>query len=194
MVLFRWREDRMIIFELQRGTPFELAKRNDIRVVPVQSLTALRRYWSDWLNRFLPLRQKVKWVLKMIFRRGRLFFTIRNGKCIHYTRCGPARRAIFASVLAADAYGIGPCATDEACRGQGIYPYVVKWVINRLIISYGVRCFYMATRPRNKASIRGIEKAGFRAIGICDYAYRLHPKLFRRVELKPMSCLAEEKV
>lgn len=69
-----------------------------------------------------------------------------NPKCIKYP------------FLDNNEYVIGPCITEKAFRGQGIYPYVLNWITE----SYCENArYYMFVNDDNYASIRGIEKAGF---------------------------------
>ncbi len=55
------------------------------------------------------------------------------------------------------AYTIGECITNEAYRGQGIYPSTLK-IIKRDFFDNTLIVF---VHPANTASIKGIEKAGF---------------------------------
>lgn len=57
---------------------------------------------------------------------------------------------------------IGPCITVKNYRRKGIYTAVL-----RNILRTGNGAFYMLVGKNNTASIRGIEKAGFRKVGIC---------------------------
>jgi len=52
---------------------------------------------------------------------------------------------------------IGPCNTIERYRGQGIYPYI----LNYILFKNKNRDFCMIIRKENNASIRGVIKAGF---------------------------------
>lgn len=58
---------------------------------------------------------------------------------------------------------IGPCITVKKYRGKGIYPAVL-----RSIIRTGAGMFYMLVEKHNTASIHGIEKAGFKKVGLCE--------------------------
>lgn len=79
------------------------------------------------------------------------------------------------------------CFTLPAFRGRGLYPQLLRGVCARLR-SCGTRRAWIAANERNLASIRGIEKAGFRdvihyesySIGsheivIWKHAIRVHP-------------------
>ncbi len=54
---------------------------------------------------------------------------------------------------------IGDCLTDDRYRGKGIYPKVIGYLGKRFSEDYQV---FILVSPDNSASIRGIEKAGFR--------------------------------
>jgi GNAT superfamily N-acetyltransferase len=56
---------------------------------------------------------------------------------------------------------IGPCVTTPAYRGRGIYPMMLS-AICRDRRTQGQRRAYMVVNVDNHASVRGIEKAGFR--------------------------------
>ncbi|MGB3182795.1 MAG: hypothetical protein WBB45_15500 [Cyclobacteriaceae bacterium] len=57
---------------------------------------------------------------------------------------------------------IGDCHTDDACRGKGIYPYMLTYIYKELLQSN--KEVYILVSPENAPSIRGIEKAGFRKV------------------------------
>jgi len=59
---------------------------------------------------------------------------------------------------------IGPCATAPSHRGRGIYPAVLSCICAERR-SRGERRAFMVVAQDNHASIRGIEKAGFRRAG-----------------------------
>ncbi len=59
-------------------------------------------------------------------------------------------------------YVIGPCVTRHEFRGKGIYPCVLKHILNQLKPS----TVYMVVDETNPSSIKGIEKAGFIRYGI----------------------------
>ena len=59
-------------------------------------------------------------------------------------------------------YEIGPCKTDVNYRGKGIYPYVLKHIVETSIQK---DCdYYMIVNEMNVSSRRGCEKAGFTII------------------------------
>ncbi len=70
------------------------------------------------------------------------------------------------------------CLTLPALRGQGVYPKVVKSMIHYLADN-GYKAVYMCVHPENKASIRGIEKAGF------DYAGNLRLQKILGFQVSP---------
>ncbi|TMM45274.1 GNAT family N-acetyltransferase [Colwellia ponticola] len=55
---------------------------------------------------------------------------------------------------------IGNCWTSVKCRGQGVYPYILKLACKRMINS-GFSRVVITCDPSNLASIAGIKKAGF---------------------------------
>ena len=63
-------------------------------------------------------------------------------------------------------YEIGPCKTDSKYRGQGIYPKVLKYIVNKY--SSGKNTFYMIVDQKNSSSRKGCEKAGFTISGTVE--------------------------
>lgn len=68
-------------------------------------------------------------------------------KCYKYSFCNK------------EDYVIGPCQTVPAHRGKGIYPYVIRYIME--VIGSEDAVFYMFASHDNEKSIRGIQKAGF---------------------------------
>ena len=62
---------------------------------------------------------------------------------------------------AADTPMIGNCFTDPAQRGRGYYPRLLRAACRRLA-DEGYQRVIITCAPDNRASVRGIEKAGFR--------------------------------
>ena len=60
-------------------------------------------------------------------------------------------------------YEIGPCFTDKRFRGRGIYPSVLRHIIQNKSMSG--EWYWMNVDENNISSIRGIEKAGFERVG-----------------------------
>lgn len=68
---------------------------------------------------------------------------------------------IFKRFKSQDAGYIGPCFTHPAYRGKGLYTYVLLKICDFLKEKGKERAF-ICTKTNNLASMRGIEKAGFR--------------------------------
>lgn len=62
---------------------------------------------------------------------------------------------------------IGLCETHPAFRGQGLYPLALRETVRRLRLA-GETALYIEVLEDNRASIRGIERAGFRRLGRID--------------------------
>lgn len=56
-----------------------------------------------------------------------------------------------------NAFTIGECVTNNAYKGQGIYPSILK----KIKADYKKDTIIVFVQPNNIASIKGIEKAGF---------------------------------
>jgi len=55
---------------------------------------------------------------------------------------------------------IGRCETHPEFRGKNIYPVVLQHIVRHVFARNKKKCF-ISTDPKNIASIKGIEKAGF---------------------------------
>lgn len=64
--------------------------------------------------------------------------------------------------LAADEVFIYDCFVDEAFRGEGIYPAMLRAALEGCAAQKGVRRAVIGAVSVNHASLRGIRKAGFR--------------------------------
>lgn len=58
---------------------------------------------------------------------------------------------------------IGDCHTAERFRGRSIYPRVLRYIARDVARREG-KPVYVLVSPANLASVRGIEKAGFRRL------------------------------
>lgn len=71
-------------------------------------------------------------------------------------------------------YHIGPSFTKPSERSKGLYAYI-NWTILAALQNEGCK-FFMRVAQSNIASIRGIEKAGFRRVGYMrrvGFSYKL---------------------
>lgn len=59
---------------------------------------------------------------------------------------------------------IGPCFTNPAFRGKGIFPKVLSEICRRR--GNNTQTFYIFADEKNIPSIKGIEKAGFVRCGL----------------------------
>jgi hypothetical protein len=59
---------------------------------------------------------------------------------------------------------IGQCFTKRAYRGNGIFPAALSYILKDLKNRHITDRVYTLVSPTNNASIRGIEKAGFRRL------------------------------
>jgi hypothetical protein len=57
---------------------------------------------------------------------------------------------------------IEDCSTAEPFRGRGLYPQVLQHIAKEVAVTTKVRSIYVLVSPDNQASIRGIEKVGFK--------------------------------
>ena len=107
------------------------------------------KYWKTALSRLY------FWAISA----GRLevYYIIQKEKVVHTSYVVPVCYK-FPFMKRGD-YEIGPCQTEEACRGQGMYVRTLNHITSQK--RYENACFYMLVSESNASSIRGIEKAGF---------------------------------
>ena len=90
-----------------------------------------------------------------------IFCAIKNGTVAH-SSVVMTKSLKYPDITEKD-YVIGPCETYVEYRGQGLYGYVLKTIMNEL--GTDDTNFYMIVNENNPSSIRGIEKAGFDLCG-----------------------------
>lgn len=90
----------------------------------------------------------------------RIIYVYDDKKIIHYSYVIPKFWKF--SFLSKNDLEIGPCWTDLEYRGHGIYPFVLKEVVEKF---EQFNSFYMIVEENNISSIKGIEKAGFKIVG-----------------------------
>jgi hypothetical protein len=110
------------------------------------------------------------------------YVVLHGSKVVHaslvFTRNLLARQLGFRNVLI-----IGNCVTDEEYRGKGIYPAVLK----RIRADFADRTLIVFVDPANTASVRGLEKAGFRRL----YEFAMYRVLGVCLYRKKLSCASE---
>lgn len=65
---------------------------------------------------------------------------------------------------------IGPCCTDPMHRGKNLYPSL----LTRILSDHIDRNVYIFTDDANKASLRGIEKAGFVPFAVGNRRFKFY--------------------
>jgi len=59
---------------------------------------------------------------------------------------------------------IGNCYTNPFYRGKGIYPYIIKYIVEEHLKNYPVNDVYMLIEEENISSQSGVKKVGFEKI------------------------------
>ena len=88
-----------------------------------------------------------------------------------WSRTGFFPKRYFVPLTASDATVFG-CFVVPAFRGMGIYPTMLKRIVN-FCLSEGKQNVFIDSKSWNKASIRGIEKAGFCKLGSA-WRFKVH--------------------
>lgn len=89
------------------------------------------------------------------------FVATMAGSIVHYSWVHTGGEYPSTIRLVAGEALIGPCFTLPRARGAGLYPHVLSAICADLQ-ERGYRRVFIETDRRNRASLRGIEKAGFR--------------------------------
>ena len=105
-----------------------------------------------------PFLLHVFWYL-VSSRPYRVFYTRQHGAIVHVSYL-LAWNPRFAFMARADLQ-IGPCRTDPAHRGRGLFPATLA----HIVALYPNRTIWMFADETNEASKQGIRKAGFALIG-----------------------------
>lgn len=101
------------------------------------------------------------------------FYLMSRGKAMLFSAYSQENELVHTSVVVPKCYKysfcnkedyvIGPCQTVPAHRGKGIYPCVIRYIME--VIGSENTVFYMVASHDNEKSIRGIQKAGFMECG-----------------------------
>ena len=102
--------------------------------------------------------------IEKAFNQGaQVFLAFSKGDLVHviWLYYHPGVREQLVNVkLKPDEAHIAAAYTSSEFRGQGIYPMILQYMV-RYAISEGKKRIYIAAAPKNIASCKGIEKAGF---------------------------------
>ena len=110
---------------------------------------------------------------------GELFLAFSRGRVVHYSWLfyHPGFREQLAYIhLKKDEAHIASAYTIPEFRGQNIYPVVLQHIL-KCALEKNIRKVCITSAPKNIASVRGIEKAGFCRVGKIG-GFRLFGKMF----------------
>lgn len=111
------------------------------------------------------------WNVLSFFRFKEYQLIDRKGKIVSYAQLMP--KIFIFSFMSKQGLHIGPCYTDEKQRGRGLYPELLKMIIQNEIKNDE---FFIFTKKTNIASQKGIIKAGFVPFG---YGYKSKLGIYR---------------
>ncbi len=120
--------------------------------------------------------ESARCIEKWLFSRWFLFFISSAGKqkikylrdskgIVHYSFVIPYCAKF--SFMKKEDYQIGPCWTREEQRGKGIYVDMLTQITKEITQIRPQANIYMLVRKQNSSSIKGIEKADFKKVGVC---------------------------
>jgi len=98
-----------------------------------------------------------------LYKQDVLFVMLKNSELVHTTFVQFESKYKLILGETAQIPLIGNCWTSEKCRGQGVYPYILKLACKRMI-DRGFSKVVITCEPKNLASIAGIKKAGFQLV------------------------------
>lgn len=136
-------------------------------VLPDPANIDIRQFmpWKDGYrlpNEHLTLKTLLIRILFSALSKGalKIFYVEEQGQVIHTSYLMP-RCWKFPFIKQGD-YHIGPCQTIPEYRGRGIYPAVLKEIVK----SDKNATYHIVVAESNKASVKGIVKAGFAPAGL----------------------------
>lgn len=104
-----------------------------------------------------------KWISHAIDQKSEMFLAFSDGRLAHVSWLHHHHEIqendFLVRIDSSESY-IGSCHTAAQFRGQNIYPAVLQHIVEYVVESGKNRCFICAYN-KNRASIKGIEKAGF---------------------------------
>jgi len=83
--------------------------------------------------------------------------------------------------------------TIKPARGRGLYPNIIRHMV-KMLRQEGIQEYYVDVKPKNRASVRGLEKAGFTKIAIVAMRKvfsktTYHVKVFDKSRWEPLAKL-----
>ena len=126
---------------------------------PFLSLVNKTGFADDYHNLWVEFR----WAAASLFR-YRIYYVLNGGKIIHTSYCSP--KCFKFPFMQPNDWHVGPCHTDEAFKGRGIYPAVLKHICSEL--QHDNNSIYMIVDADNISSTRGVLKAGFKKVGLLN--------------------------
>lgn len=95
------------------------------------------------------------------FGNYKIIYLRKNGKMIHYTHILP--KFFKLPFLNVNDLEIGPSWTKESYRGKGIFPAVIRYIVE--LFNEKGRSFHIFVHKDNISSQKAIEKSGFKMWG-----------------------------
>ena len=123
-------------------------------VIFTPSMFRLKKHYSNLLI-------YIFWFL-FTKRKYKIVYVInKKNEIIHYSHILP--KLFKFPFMQSNDLEIGPCWTSKEYRGRGIYPFILKYIVEKL--SQDNRRFWIFAHEDNNPSIKGIRKSGFRFVG-----------------------------
>lgn len=117
------------------------------------SFLNLKEHKGDFIIQLL-------WYVLSLSKNVIIYIKDKKGNIIHMSQLTP--KIFKFPFMQNNDLQVGTCWTIEEYRGQGIYPFVINYIVDNYLKSNKI---FMITRKDNYSSQKGIEKAGFKLYG-----------------------------
>lgn len=133
---------------------------------PFFSIVCKSKKAKDYNDFYTELRWRVA-----SFGRLVIYYIEQDGRLAHTSFCTP--KSFKFPFMKENDYHIGPCFTDEQCRGQALYAKVLTHIVSTIRRDPSAGEIYMIIDRDNYPSREGVKKAGFQETAILSRKGRL---------------------
>ncbi len=88
------------------------------------------------------------------------YFIVEKGISIH--NCFLFNKIYLLGLINKKGPVIGDCYTNPDYRGKSIYPFVISYIVNKMVFNENMKEVFIIISKSNLSSIAGVEKTGFK--------------------------------